>query len=237
MAADVVGADHDDRSLGTEVVEFMAVGDAPENVAGLIAADAQVHWLEGTEVFLPGFLAFPAVRDGVAQENDVAQALAFLDPSEELLVPRDVAVELLDSRVVRGLLLRSEGGRQQAKSQHAAGGGHAVHNNLVCDRVSPLTLPGILANGWLALQELGRHKAAALQIRRRLTNTVDVTAARNAALKAPREPADRTGRSQDLDMVGMGKPWGAPPPPPPGLDIGSERDSGRLCGNGECLGV
>jgi hypothetical protein len=43
-----------------------------------------------------------------------------------------------------------------------------------------LTLFGILLNGWLALQELGRHKAAALQIRRRLTNTVDQTEARNA---------------------------------------------------------
>jgi hypothetical protein len=173
------------------VVEFMAVGDAPENVAGLIAADAQVHRLEGTEVFLPGFLAFPAVRDGVAQENDVAHALAFFDPLKELFVSRDVAVELLDSRVVHGLLLRSQDGRQQAESQHAAGGDHAVHNNLVCDRVSPLTLSGILWNGWLALQELGRNKAAALQISRRLTNTVDVTDARNARDFAPME-AKRT---------------------------------------------
>ena len=89
----------------------MAVGDAPENVTGLVAADAEVDRLEGAEVFLPGFLAFPAVRDGIAQEDDVALALALLDAFEEVLVPRDVAVELLGGGVVRGLLLRGQDGQ------------------------------------------------------------------------------------------------------------------------------
>ena len=109
MTASVVGADHDDRRLGLEVVQLMAFGNAPENVAGLVAADAEVHRLEGAEVFLPGFLAFPAVRDGIAQEDDVAHALALLDAFEEVLVPRDVAVELLGGGVVRGLLLPRTG--------------------------------------------------------------------------------------------------------------------------------
>src|SRR5215831_5581890 len=98
----------------------MAVSDAPKDVASLVAADAEVRRLEGAEVFLPGFLALPAVRDGVAQEDNVAHALALLDAFEEFLVPRDVAVKLLGSRVVRGLFLRCQVGRQQAKCQHAA---------------------------------------------------------------------------------------------------------------------
>ena len=84
--------DHDDCRLGLEVVQLMAVGDAPENVTGLVAADAEVDRFEGAEVFLPGFLAFPAVRDGIAQEDDVARAIALLDTFEEVLVARKVAV-------------------------------------------------------------------------------------------------------------------------------------------------
>src|SRR5262249_37062997 len=122
---------------------------APEHVAGLVAADAEVHRVEGAEVFLPGFLAFPAVCDGVTQKDDVAGALALLDPSEELLVSWDVAVELLSGGVVLGLLSRGQDGRQQAECQHAAGGDQTVHGTLSCDRASPWTLPSILSNGWL----------------------------------------------------------------------------------------
>src|SRR5438128_2369934 len=100
MATRIVGADHDDRNFWLEMVQFMAIGNTPENVARLVAANAEVHRLEGTKVFLPGFLAFPAVRDGIAQEDDVAGAVALLDAFEELLVPRDVAVELLDGGVI-----------------------------------------------------------------------------------------------------------------------------------------
>src|ERR1700722_18257993 len=119
----------------------MAVGNAPKNVAGLVAADAEVHRLEGAEVFLPGFLAFPAVRDGIAQEDDVAHALAFLDTFEEVLVPRDVAVEFLSRGVVRGLLSRVQDGHEQTECQHATGGDQTVHGILWCDRASPWTLP------------------------------------------------------------------------------------------------
>src|SRR6202040_1922941 len=101
-AANVVGTDHDDRRLGLEVVQLMALGNAPENVTGLVAADAEVHRFEGAEVFLPGFLAFPAVRDGIAQEDDVAHAATLLDAFEEFLVPREIAVELLGGGVIRG---------------------------------------------------------------------------------------------------------------------------------------
>src|SRR5262245_50370481 len=149
MAAGVVGADHDDRRLGLEVVQLMAFSNAPKNVAGLVAADAEVHRLEGAEVFLPGFLAFPTVRDGIAQEDDVTFALALLDPFEEVLVPRDVGVEFLGRGVVRGLVSRGQDGRQQAECHHAAGGDQTVHGTLACARASPGTLPGILSNGWL----------------------------------------------------------------------------------------
>ena len=150
MTAGVVGADHDDRRLGLEVVQFMAFGDAPENVTGLVAADAEVHRLEGAEVFLPGFLAFPAVRDGIAQEDDVARALALLDAFEEVLVPRDVAVELLGGGVVRGLLFRGQDGHQQTQCQHAAGGDQTVHGALSCVIAPPSGRLAILSNGVLA---------------------------------------------------------------------------------------
>src|SRR5204862_1204060 len=91
MIGNVIGADHDDRRLGIEAVQLVAVGNAPQDVAGLVAADAEVHRLERAEVFLPGPLAFPAVRDRIAQENDIARALALLNPPEELLVSREVA--------------------------------------------------------------------------------------------------------------------------------------------------
>src|SRR5262245_48955575 len=123
MAASIVGPNHDDGRLGLEVFQLMAVGDAPEDVPGLVAADAEVDRFEGAEVFLPGFLTFPAVRDGVAQEDDVARALALLDPFEEILVPRNVAVELLDGRVV--LVVRAEDGPGQTQCPAAPGGAEA----------------------------------------------------------------------------------------------------------------
>ena len=127
MAARVIGADHDDRNFWLELIQFMTVGNSPQNVARLVAANAEVDRLEGTEVFLPGFLAFPAVRDGIAQEDDVAGAVALLDAFEEVLVPRDVAVDLVDGRVVRDLLLCGQEGSRQTQCQHAAGGDQTVH--------------------------------------------------------------------------------------------------------------
>ena len=148
MAARVVGADHDDRRLGLEVVQFMAFGNAPENVAGLVAADAEVHRFEGAEVFLPGFLAFPAVSDGIAQEDDVSLALALLDAFQEVLVPRDVAVELLGGGVVRGLFL---GGQDRASTDslptRSRRGSDGTWCSLLWVLAPPLwTLHGILSN-------------------------------------------------------------------------------------------
>jgi hypothetical protein len=62
----------------------MAFGNSPKNVTGLVAADTEVYRLEGAKVLLPSFLAFPAVRDGIAEEDDVADALALLVAFEEL---------------------------------------------------------------------------------------------------------------------------------------------------------
>src|SRR5262245_32920124 len=112
MTADVVGTDHDDRRLGIEFVDLVPVGNAPEDVAGLIAADAEVDWLERAEMLLPGLLSFPAVGDGIAEEDDVASALACLDALEEILVPPDISVELLDCRIALVLLSRVHEGRQ-----------------------------------------------------------------------------------------------------------------------------
>jgi hypothetical protein len=142
MPADVVRADHDDRRFGLELVDLMAIGNAPKNVAGLVAADAEVHRLEGAEVFLPGLLAFPAVCDGITEEDDVPRALAFLDTFKEVLVARDVAVEFLDGRIVAFRM-----GINSASTQPAVIVRYIVV--LLCVRASPWALPGILSNHWL----------------------------------------------------------------------------------------
>jgi hypothetical protein len=92
MAAGVVRADHEDGDLGGDAVEF-AVLDAPEDVLGLIAADAEVGGLQGTEGFVPDFLAAaaaPAVGDGIAEEEDVN--IAFLGDLDKAFVAFDPAL-------------------------------------------------------------------------------------------------------------------------------------------------
>src|SRR5262249_32812775 len=136
MTRDIIRADHDDRRFGIEVVEFVAVGDPPKDVAGLIAADAEVHRLEGAEILLPSVLTFPRVRDRIAEEDDVARALALLDPSEELFVPWDVTIEFLRGGIVRGLIVPDQSGSREAECQHTANGDEADHDALGNDRAS-----------------------------------------------------------------------------------------------------
>ena len=63
VAAGVIGADHEDGDLGLDAVEF-AVLDAPEDVLGAVAADAEVGGLhEADEGFIPDRLGiFAASR-------------------------------------------------------------------------------------------------------------------------------------------------------------------------------
>src|SRR5262249_4672904 len=118
--AHVVGADHNDRHLGLEVLQLLAIGDPPKNVTGLIAANAQVYRLEGPAMLLPSILTFPAVRYRIAQEDHAPLPLAFFDPFEEFLVAVDVAVELLGRGVVLRLLV-GEDRREQTQCEDASG--------------------------------------------------------------------------------------------------------------------
>jgi hypothetical protein len=52
--------------------------NAPENVLGGIAAEAEVSRMEGCEMFLPSLFAggLPALGDGIAEKEDVDSAFA-----------------------------------------------------------------------------------------------------------------------------------------------------------------
>ena len=88
IAGDVVDADEDDGNFGFKAVE-VAVVEAPEDVLGVIAADAQVEGVAGGVILRPNLfaIAFPALDDGVADEDDLGLSLAFLDPFVQLEEP------------------------------------------------------------------------------------------------------------------------------------------------------
>ena len=75
----IVGADHDDGGLGLDAIE-LAMFKAPEDVLDAVAADAEVDDFALAVKFLPHVRApaFPALRDGVADEFDVVVAGRFL---------------------------------------------------------------------------------------------------------------------------------------------------------------
>jgi len=87
VAAGVVRADHQYGELRLDAFEF-AIADAPQDVLGAVATDAEVGGLERGEVLLPGRLggaAAPGVRDRVAQEKQVH--IALLGDGHETFVP------------------------------------------------------------------------------------------------------------------------------------------------------
>src|SRR5262249_2870072 len=107
-----------------------ALGDPPEDVPGLVTADAEVDRLERGEVVGPRLLAgaFPPLSDGVPEEDHVA--LALRDNLQELLVPGDVPVERLGGRVVlvvpgpAGFGGYNKGECQQQTGRYEAASGH-----------------------------------------------------------------------------------------------------------------
>ena len=73
--AAVVRADHEDDDLRLDAFEF-AVLDAPQDVLGAVATDAEVSGLILSIFFFEeGLLAVPAGGDGVAKEHDLGFAL------------------------------------------------------------------------------------------------------------------------------------------------------------------
>ena len=73
FAVGIVGADHDDGDFGFDAFE-VSVLQAPEDVLGAVTTDAEVHGFAIGVMFFPDFFgsaAFPALGDGVADENEL----------------------------------------------------------------------------------------------------------------------------------------------------------------------
>jgi len=116
----VVGADHHDGGFGLDAVE-LAVLKTPEDVLGVVAADAHVDGLAGAVELLPDIFAvpLPAFGDGVADELDVVVAGGGLGALEDQVLAvggvarardgNDGVVGVNDDRVGRSL--RRCGGR------------------------------------------------------------------------------------------------------------------------------
>jgi hypothetical protein len=96
----VVRADHDDGNLGLDRFEFFAFRDAPEDVAGLIAADPKVHSLQRGEVFGPYLLAIPFPTLGYRVTNEDHIGIALRNDLEKLFVSPVIAVDEFGGRVV-----------------------------------------------------------------------------------------------------------------------------------------
>ncbi len=135
LVGDIIHADEDDRDFGLKAVE-VAVVEAPENVLGVVAADAEVEGVAGSVILAPDLLpvAFPALGNGVANEDDLRLTMTFLDAIVEqpvALVGLAFARDRLDAlmKLLDRFDLAECGGRQEgeSKSQVRARGDNDVH--------------------------------------------------------------------------------------------------------------
>jgi hypothetical protein len=110
VAADVVGADHQDDDFGVDVVEF-AMGEAVEDVLGFVATDAEVGGFEGSEFIDPDDFAFvvEVIGDGVAFEVDVDIAL-FGEGEEFFVAGHPAGVGFVEAATGDGLVGGFAGG-------------------------------------------------------------------------------------------------------------------------------
>src|ERR1039458_3826790 len=135
VIGDVVDADEDDGDFGLEPVH-VAVVQAPEHVLGVVAADAQVQRMTRGGILGPErfAIAFPALGDGVADEDDLGLALAFLDALvefEELIIGLALAGDWLDAllKLRDRVGLGEDGGGQQEQGGNKVGahGDKSIH--------------------------------------------------------------------------------------------------------------
>ena len=109
-------------SLRLERLELLALGDAPEDVAGLVAADAEVHGLSGAKCSSQAFLPAPSQPCVMESPRKITSPSPFVDDLEELLVPGVVAVERLGGGVVGlGRPRCGGGGRKALRARSGAG--------------------------------------------------------------------------------------------------------------------
>jgi hypothetical protein len=142
---DVVDADEKDGGFGFQAIE-VAVVQAPEDMLGVVAADAEVEGMAGRVIFRPDLfaIALPALSDGVSDEDDFRLALVLLGAPvefEEPLVCLAVAGDRLDALVeLRGWFgLAESGGGEQDE-----GGGEGCANGDDSIHAWSLGLPGAL---------------------------------------------------------------------------------------------
>jgi len=129
VAAEVVGADHHDEDLGLHAVE-LAIFQAPQDVLGAVAADAEVFGVPARELFLPDLLAaaMPAVSDRIPDEIKIdatffRQLDVFFVPGFEVLV--DDAVSALGAGLVGDVRSdRHRGSRSRGLGQYPGNPGH-----------------------------------------------------------------------------------------------------------------
>ena len=78
FAVGVIGADHDDGGPGLEAIQITVI-KSPEDMLRAVAADAKIDSIAVRVILRPHFLsfAFPPLRDGVADENDLRLVTGF----------------------------------------------------------------------------------------------------------------------------------------------------------------
>src|SRR5688572_25512860 len=89
FAVGIVRSDHQDGGFGAEAFEIPVI-QAPEDMLGAVATDAEVDRVVFGETFRPNFFAviFPTVRDRIANENELSFFADFFDA----LVERGLAL-------------------------------------------------------------------------------------------------------------------------------------------------
>ena len=72
----IVGTDHDDGRFGLDAVK-VAIVQPPNDMLGAVAADSEIHGVALGIMLGPGVFAaaFPALSDGVADENEITVSL------------------------------------------------------------------------------------------------------------------------------------------------------------------
>ena len=127
----VVRADHDHGQLGMQALE-VAVIEPPQDVLGLIAADAEIQSMPFLVVFLPNFFAapFPTMRDRIANEEQLGVRM-LLHAFIQRVLPLDPAF-ICPGNGLRGRLRTSlslqgdSGGQIRGSSQAACQNGDAT---------------------------------------------------------------------------------------------------------------
>ncbi len=126
VEAGIVGADHEDGDTGGEAVD-VSVFESPEDALGPVAADADVEGFALAVELLPDFGAgaFPALGDGIADEEEVDFAGVFADAFVEQFEALEGSAGAgfgFGWRGFRGLGVKAGGGDRDGEGEGESGG-------------------------------------------------------------------------------------------------------------------